>query len=352
MRRSVLVLLVSALLLARPPARADELALELFGRYLEALARQAGIPGLAAAVVSDTGIAWERGFGMQDVERSIAVRPDTPFHVDGLTQTFTAALSLRCAEEGRLPLDAPVAQFDSSSPERDATVRQLLSHTSGTPDALVFAYRLERLAPLWRGVRTCAVDSYRETLANLLDRLAMRDSVPGPNAVSLAPGSEGMFDQAEVDHYRSVLERLAVPYAVDKRGRATRSNYVATELSPSAGLIASVRDLAQFDLALRRGVIVRPQTLEVARRNPVGRNGDPLPHGLGWFSQIYNGELVVWQFGMGENASSSLVLTVPGRGLTFIALANSDGLARSLPLDKGDVTVSPVARTFLRVFVG
>jgi hypothetical protein len=117
-------------------------------------------------------------------------------------------------------------------------------------------------------------------------------------------------------------------------------------------LIASVRDLAQFDLALRRGVLVRPETLELARRNPVGRNGDPLPHGLGWFSQIYNGELVVWQFGMGENASSSLVLSVPGRGLTFIALANSDGLARSLPLDKGDVTVSPVARTFLRVFVG
>jgi CubicO group peptidase (beta-lactamase class C family) len=352
MRRSAVALLIAALLLVRVPAGADELALELFGRYLDALARQVGIPGLAAAVVGEGGIAWERGFGMQDVERSIAVRPDTPFHVDGLTQTFTAAISLRCAEEGRLALDGRVAQFDGSSPEPDATVRQLLSHTSGAPDALVFAYRPDRLAPLWRGVRMCAVNSYRETLTNLLNRLAMRDSVPGPNAVSLAPGSEGMFDQAEIDHYRGVLERLAVPYAVDKRGRATRSHYVATELSPSAGLIASVRDLAQFDIALRRGVLLRPETLEAAWRNPVDRAGQPLPHGLGWFSQIYNGELVVWQFGMGENASSSLVVSVPGRGLTFIALANSDGLVRSFPLAAGDVTVSPVARTFLRVFVG
>ncbi len=352
MRRGVFGLLVAALLLVRVPAGADELALELFGRYLQALARQAGIPGLAAAVVGGGGIAWERGFGLQDVDRSIAVRPDTPFHVDGLTQTFTAAMSLRCAEEGRLSLDDRVARFDSASPEPDATVRQLLSHTSGAPEFLVFAYRPERLAPLWRGMRMCTGDSYRETLANLLNRLSMLDSVPGPDAVSLAPGSEGTFEPAEIEHYRSVLERLAVPYAVDKRGRATRSNYVAAGLSPSAGLIASARDLAQFDVALRRGILVRPDTLEGAWRAPLGFNGQPLPHGLGWFSQIYNGELIVWQFGVGENASSSLIISVPGRGLTFIALANSDGLVRSFPLEAGDVTVSPVARTFLRVFVG
>jgi CubicO group peptidase (beta-lactamase class C family) len=351
MRRHALALVAAVLLLAGVPATADEFGLDLFARYLDALAREAGIPGLAAAVVGDTNILWERGFGMADVERSIDVRPDTPFHVDGLTQTFTAALSLRCAEEGRLPLDTAVAQFDASSPEAGATVGQLLSHTSSGPDGLRFLYQPERLAPLWGGVRRCVGDSYREALANLLNRLAMRDAVPGPNAVALVPGSEGMFDPPEVAQYRAVLERLALPYSV-QRGRTIRSTYASTELTPSNGLIASVRDLAQFDLALRRGVLLRDETLTAAWQNPVGRGGQPLPHGLGWFAQIYNGELVVWQFGVGDNASSSLMISVPGRRITFIALANSDGLVKPFPLDKGDVTVSPVARVFLRMFVG
>jgi CubicO group peptidase (beta-lactamase class C family) len=344
--------LAAALLLFRAPVVADELALELFGRYLEALARQAGIPGLAAAVVGEETILWERGFGLQDVERSIPVRHDTPFHLDGLTQTFTAVLALRCAEEGRLPLDTRVAQFDQSNAEANATVGQLLTHTSMGPGGLQFAYRPQRMAPLWRGIRVCSVDSYRETLANLLDRLAMQDSVPGPNAVDLPPGSEGMFEPDEIQKYRRVLERLAVPYSVDRRGRPSPSSYPATVLTPSSGLIASVRDLAQFDIALRRGVLLRGSTLVQAWQNPTGQGGQPLPHGIGWFAQIYNGELVVWQFGIGENASSSLLISVPGRRLTFIALANSDGLGRSLPLAEGDVTVSPVAKVFLRVFVG
>lgn len=352
MRRSALALIAAAFLLIRVPAAADELALDLFGRYLEALARQAGIPGLAAAIAGDTSIVWEYGFGLSDVERNVAVRPDTPFHVDGLTQVFTSVLALRCAEESRLPLDTRVRQFDSTSSEADATVRQLLSHTYAGSDGLQFSYQPERLAPMWRGIRECRVDSYRESLANLLHQLAMQDSVPGPNAVRLPPGSEGMFDPAEVEHYSRVLTRLAMPYSVDKRGKATRSTYAATELTPSTGLIASVRDVAQLEIALRRGVLLLPETLQSAWQNPTGRGDKALPHGIGWFVQVYNGELVIWQFGVGENASSSLLINVPGRGVTFIALANSDGLVRSFPLAAGDVTVSPVARLFLRIFVG
>jgi hypothetical protein len=59
----------------------------------------------------------------------------------------------------------------------------------------------------------------------------------------------------------------------------------------------------------------------------------------------------VWQFGVGDNASSSLMLTVPGRGITLILLANSQGLTRPYPLAQGDVTVSPFARIFLSLFV-
>ena len=96
----------------------------------------------------------------------------------------------------------------------------------------------------------------------------------------------------------------------------------------------------------RRGAWQRAVVHELvatAWRAPVNRLGEPLPHGIGWFVQTYNGELVVWQFGATPGASSALVVRVPNRRLTLIALANSDGLTAPFPMTGGDVTVSPIA---------
>jgi hypothetical protein len=54
---------------------------------------------------------------------------------------------------------------------------------------------------------------------------------------------------------------------------------------------------------------------------------------------------------MAENASSSLMITLPARGLTLIVMANSDGLVKLYSPAKGDVTLSPFARLFLNLFV-
>ena len=351
--RRIVAATAAVLLFASVPARGQDFVYEVFGAYLESLRAQAGIPGLAVAIVDANGIVWERAYGRQDVRRAITTRTDTPFPANGLTEIATAAMALRCADEGRLDLDAPLESFRVDAPEPSATIRQLLTHTSGPPDNLTYAYRPERLAPLWRIVRLCTLDSYRETLANLLKRFAMFDSVPGPNIVSLVPPAEGMPEPADVERYNGVLQRQAMPYTVDDRGRATQSSYPesAASLTPSNGLVTTVLDLAKLDLALRQGFLMTPETLAQAWSAPAGASGLALPHGMGWFVQNYRGEKVVWQFGMAENASSCLMVTLPARGLTLIMMANSDGLVRLYSPTNGDVSLSPFAKVFLNLFV-
>jgi CubicO group peptidase (beta-lactamase class C family) len=335
------------------PAQAQQgIVYEVFGAYLDSLRDQAGIPGLAAALVDTNRIAWERAYGRQDIANLVATRTDTPFHADGLTQIFTATMALRCAEERRLSLDDRIGDFRVETAEPEATVRQLLTHTSGAPESLAFAYRPERLDPLWRVLRTCTVDSYRESLANLFKRLAMIDSVPGPNILSIVPPAEGVPFPEDVERYAAVLQRRATPYAADERGRSSPSTYPESSamLTPSGGVITTVRDLAKFDLALKQGILLERGTLDQAWSGPAA-NGVPLPHGTGWFVQTYNGEKVVWQFGMAENASSSLLITLPNRGLTMILMANSDGLVKLYSPASGDITLSPFGRLFLNVFV-
>ncbi|HUP40814.1 MAG TPA: serine hydrolase domain-containing protein [Vicinamibacterales bacterium] len=353
MRRRCFSALAAAILFFWIPAQAQQaIVYEVFGAYLDSLRDQAGIPGLVAALVDTNDIVWERAYGWQDTGSIIATRTDTPFHADGLTQTFTSVMALRCAEERRLSLDDRLGDFPVDTVEPDATIRQLLTHTSGGPGSLTFAYRPERLDPLWRVLRTCTVDSYRESLANLFKQLAMIDSVPGANILTIVPPAEGVPFPEDVERYTAVLQRRATPYAVDDRRRPSQSTYPesAAVLTPASGVITTLRDLAKFDLALKQGILLERGTLEHAWSAPT-TNGVPLPHATGWFSQIYNGEKVVWQFGMTQNASSSLMITLPNRGLTLILMANSDGLVRLYSPANGDITLSPFARLFLNVFV-
>jgi CubicO group peptidase (beta-lactamase class C family) len=318
---------------------ADDLVLSRFGDYLDSLRIQAGIPGLAATIVNLGDINWERTFGQRDIERNLGVFPDTPFHLDGTTQLISAALALRCVEEGRLSLD-----------ERQpggATVRELLSHTTAGPGGPVFAYVPERLDALAAVIAGCTGTSFAGAVQEFLDRLAMFDSMPGSDVMQ--PPNE--VTPAMRERYTGIFERLARPYAVDSRGRATPSQYTALTLTPASGLISTARDLARFDLAIKKGAVLQPESLAVAWTPPVDANGQRLPHGLGWFVQSYNGERIVWQFGVSDNASSSMIVTVPGRGLTLILLANSQGLSRPFSLAAGNVTVSPFARLFLSIFV-
>jgi CubicO group peptidase (beta-lactamase class C family) len=247
-------------------------------------------------------------------------------------------------------LDDRISRYLPDGPEPNATIRQILSHTSPGPDGLVFSYRPERLGMLVAPIAACTGTNFRAAIAGMLERFAMFDSVPGSDVLSVTP-PEPWMTPPTLARYASILDKLAAPYAVDSRRRLTSSQYAAIALTPSSGLISTARDLARFDIALRKGVLLRPESLAVAWTPPSDLLGQRLPHGLGWFVQSYNGERIVWQFGVSDNASSSMIITVPGRDITLILLANSQGLARPFALAAGDVMVSPFARVFLSIFV-
>jgi CubicO group peptidase (beta-lactamase class C family) len=343
-----IALTLSSTLLLR--ASSDDLLFARLNEYLNALRVQAGIPALAAAVVGPGEVVWEQVYGLQDIDRNIAARYDTPFELDGTTEAIVGSLALRCASDGWLSLDDPVGAFVADSPDAALTLRQLLMHTVPGPNGPVFSYQPERLGPIANAVAGCTDSSFRFGIAGLFARMAMINSVPGADVVKLAPHADG-FTVDDISHFSDVLSHLATPYAVDGRGRATASEYTASTLTPWSGMVSTLQDLEQFDLALKKGVLLRPEWLALAWTPPIGADGERLPHGIGWFVQTYNNERVVWQFGVSDSASSSLLISIPGRGLTLILLANSQGLVRPYPLAEGNVAVSPFARVFLSLFM-
>jgi CubicO group peptidase (beta-lactamase class C family) len=143
---------------------------------------------------------------------------------------------------------------------------------------------------------------------------------------------------------------MARHYRLD-RGQPVRAAVPLLPADAATGAITSTWDLATFDLALREpGLLLSREALTVAWTQAGGAS--PMPTGLGWFVQNYTGhnEPLIWQFDLTRDVASSLVVKLPARELTFIVLANSDGLTRTSGLAAGDALTSPFVRLFLRYF--
>ena len=110
---------------------------------------------------------------------------------------------------------------------------------------------------------------------------------------------EELFDSADLDRYQRVVDRLAIPYKVDGRGRVTATSIPSSPLSAADGLVSTVRDLARFEAAVDSalldssadsGFLLRPETLAVAW-SPVavrdgGTDNDVIAAGNGWLAEM------------------------------------------------------------------
>jgi CubicO group peptidase (beta-lactamase class C family) len=327
-----------------PPFSHLNLPISLFERYLDSLREQAAIPGMSAVLVQNGRIVWERGFGYQELEGFVAATPDTLFPLLDLSQTVSSTVLLQqCMEYRALDLRDRVTRWNSQFPEDATTVAQLLAHA--TPPA-TFRYDPDRYAGLTMVIQQCASAYYPRLLTDsVINHLGMSSTVPSHD-LSDDSLARRYFSNDERARYAALLRRLAVPYRLDSRGRATPSDYTPPSLNAATGMVSTVRDLARFD-----GALDASDLLESDTRQHAWQAAGPLPTGLGWFVQQHHGERIVWHFGMARDAYSALYIKVPGRNVTLILLANSDALAAPYTLSNGDLTVSLFAQLFLKLFV-
>lgn len=343
---SIATVVLLGIVVSPQRTEAQGLTFSLFERYLESFRVEANIPALSATIIQNGSVVWERGFGKRDIESGASATPDTPYLIGGLSQMFGATLLLRkCVDQWGAQFDDPVVLRNASFPEPQTTLRQLLSHTAPGGDG--YQYAPARFAALTPVIERCARESYRAVLASeILDRFAMQDSAPD----QLAAATTSSFDSAHRTRYADVIGRMATPYRVASGKPQRNADLTPRSVDASDGIISSVRDLARFDNALLANALLASSTRNTAWTQAFA--GDtPLPTGLGWFVQNYHGEPIVWQFGMTRGGHSAIIIKAPNSGLTFIALANSDGLNAPFALESGDVTTSLFASLFLRLFL-
>jgi CubicO group peptidase (beta-lactamase class C family) len=164
-----------------------------------------------------------------------------------------------------------------------------------------------------------------------------------------SPLGGALITEKHQQRFDSVVKILAQPYALDREFKLTKISY-PQGFSTSAGLISTVLDMAKYDIAIDQNKFLTKETQQLAFTPAVSTKGEPLPYGLGWFTQNYKGTKLLWHYGY-WTGNSSFILKVPERNITFIIMANSDNLSRPTDLGAGNALSSPVGMAFLKTFV-
>ncbi len=115
------------------PTIADDHAARIHGLF-SALTSQG--PGYAVGVVRDGAPVFTGGWGAADLEHGVAITPASRFYLGSVSKQFVAMSALMLAAEQGIDLAQPIGDTfpELTPPTADATLYQLLTHTSGIRD--------------------------------------------------------------------------------------------------------------------------------------------------------------------------------------------------------------------------
>jgi len=313
-----------------------------FEAQLDSIRVDLGIPGMAAAIAQGDEIVWSRGFGVADVATGRPASDTTSFPIASVTKSVAAIVLMQLVEEGMVDLDDPISDYGVELEAQGViTVRHVFNHTSeGTPGT-VHRYNGNRYIRLGDVMRVAAGETFAQLLTErILQPLGLRHTAPDPNLLA--------------DFYitglnrRDFIANLAMPYELID-GAVIPSSF-PRHFSPSAGLVASVRDLAAISIALDRDQLLDAATKQSMLSPTVEIDGPDKTYGLGWYVQTYEGVKLEWHGGE-WNAQSALILRAPQQSLTFVAVANTRRMSGAYNMGLGDVMESGPGRLFVESFV-
>lgn len=139
-RRTIAIISLAALPAAAQSNGNRDVVRDLDAYFAKA-AKDWNVPGLAVAVVHKGQLVLARGYGVREVGKPEPIDTQTIFAIASTTKAITAAALGMLVDEGKVRWDDPVTKyvptFEMYDPwaTREATVRDLITHRAGLPNA-------------------------------------------------------------------------------------------------------------------------------------------------------------------------------------------------------------------------
>jgi CubicO group peptidase (beta-lactamase class C family) len=298
------------------------------------------IAGISIAVAQDGRVILARGYGFANLEHSVPVTPDTPFHICSISKNIETAVLLQLVEQGKLSLDDDIRKYipDAPTHRRKVTVAQLLNHTSGIfsftslPDADENERRdltheqvlalIQKKAPDFKaGARWRYNNSGFYIAGMIIERVTGLDYGTYSRQQIFEP--LGMSSVRMCDA-RMIVPHLASGYALD-HGKLVNAKFIDWKLPFAAGAIcATAVDLLNWQSALDTGKVLKSASLALMRRATKLSDGASIDYGLGTRLGSLAGHRVLGHTG-GGGGFRTVLENFPDDHLTIVVLVNTEG---------------------------
>jgi CubicO group peptidase (beta-lactamase class C family) len=219
----------------------DPARLERITKAFEGWVDDGRLPGAVMLIARHDKVAYLQAVGFQDRERKVPMSTDSIFRIMSMTKPIVSVGAMMLAEEGKLDLVAPVAQYlpefkdlkvrvasiDPTTgrneevlvpPKRPMTVQDLLRHTAG----LVYGPPIGQ-GPVAEAYRAMKMSDRDETLAQMVTKMSKLPLVHQPGEVweySMATDVLGRVIEVasgmELDRY--ISERITSPLGMMSTG--------------------------------------------------------------------------------------------------------------------------------------
>ena len=306
-----------------------------------AAAYPADEPGAAAIVMDDGKIVYAAGRGLADVAANAPITADTVFRLGSITKQFTAAVVLQLVEEGKVSLADPLSKFlpDYPRPGADATVAQLLNHTSGiqsytgipgwmagpkpaqavTTEQLIAEFK-DMPPEFERGAKWNYNNSGYVLLGAIIERVtgkawheAIAERITRP--LGLTSIRYGVGEER--------IPRMAGGYTREG-GKVERSRPIHMSVPHAAGaLVGNARDLAKWSHALHHGKVLKSDTYRQMIAKTRLTDGTEMAYAFGLSNEPVRDRKAL-AHGGGIFGFSTYALYIPKDDVFVAVLANSD----------------------------
>ena len=300
-------------------------------------------PGVIAGVSHKGQVIYRRGFGLASVEHGVANSPVTRSRIGSTSKQFACLGILLLAEEGKVDVDASVRTFFPELPvlQGEATLRQLMSHTSGYRCFLSTGFIANGMAI--RPAGTVIPMQARQSDVNFVPGERVMYNNSGCHLLSLIiqkvsglPFAQflkdrifdvvGMVDTASIPNDLEIHPGVATLHLTQPNGHLMRGLFPMEDVLGEGAIVSTIDDMLRWMAHMRGPKKVGTeatwaQLKTVAKLN----NGFDTNYGLGLFRHDYRGVEVIHHPG-GVIGGYSQMLTVPSHELDIIVMANWDAV--------------------------
>ncbi len=249
--------------------------------YLEQVRHATGVPGITAAIAQGGEIVYSGGVGHAELDNRTPADGSTVLNVGSVSKVMTAVAVMQLVERNSVRLEHSIRQFVPAFPDKGVAVtpRDNLTHTSG-----IRHYRAGEFGP-YGLTEMRRFDAIGDAIALFKDDPLLFE--PGmlwsysSHAFNLL---QGVVEQASGMRFEDYLttyvwepagmlstqfdvpERVVLKcgrgYVRDDSARLVNTRYVDVSYKYAiGGMLSTVRDLAEFAMALNDGTLLGPDAL-------------------------------------------------------------------------------------------